>query len=40
MQGIVIWAEVAYTVLSLSAKSVLAWLLFANALVESSIKYQ
>jgi hypothetical protein len=40
MQGIVIWAEVAYTVLSLSAKSVLAWLLFANALVESSIQYQ
>ena len=39
LQQIAIRTEVAYTTLSLCAKSVLAWVLYSNAIVESSIKY-
>jgi len=34
-----IWAEAAYTILSLAAKSILAWVLFVNLLAEKGISY-
>ena len=38
-QRYAVWAEFAYTTLSLTAKSVLCWVLYVNVLVEQKIKY-